>query len=159
MLLVVADTSPIRYLVQIGHIDLLHDLFDTVHVPVEVARELSDPSAPRPVQEWINAPPDWLVVSNASGSGHPALAALDPGEKAAITLGLELKADLILIDERKGAAAASVVGLQTTGTLGVLDLAARRNFIDLAKSIDELKATNFRYRQSMIDALLDELKR
>jgi predicted nucleic acid-binding protein len=46
MLLVIADTSPIRYLVQIGHIDLLHSLFQTVSIPTGVAGELSDPSAP-----------------------------------------------------------------------------------------------------------------
>ncbi len=46
MLLVIADTSPIRYLVQIGHIDLLHNLFEAVSIPAEVAREPGDPRLP-----------------------------------------------------------------------------------------------------------------
>ena len=56
MLVVIADTSPIRYLVQIGHIDLLHRLFAAVSIPAEVARELSDPSAPPAVRAWIESP-------------------------------------------------------------------------------------------------------
>ncbi len=58
-------------------------------------------------------------------SDDPSLAALDEGEKAAIALGLSLSADLVLIDERRGAAAARGKGFEVTGTLGVLDLAAR----------------------------------
>jgi predicted nucleic acid-binding protein len=41
-----------------------------------------------------------------------------------------------------------------TGTLGVLDLAARRGLIDLAEAFARLKATSFHYRQGLLDALL-----
>jgi hypothetical protein len=40
MRLVVADTSPIRYLVRIGLSDLLRRLFERILVPVVVANEL-----------------------------------------------------------------------------------------------------------------------
>lgn len=73
MLLVIADTSPIRYLIQIGHINLLHSLFQAVSIPTEVARELSDPSAPPAVQAWIRTPPIWLTVHEAAGTDDPAL--------------------------------------------------------------------------------------
>lgn len=154
VLVVIADTSPIRYLVQIGHIDLLHRLFAAVTIPTEVARELGDPSAPPAVQAWIQAPPDWLNVTEARDEGDPALSHLDPGERAAIALGIALKADLILIDERRGYAAAVRKGIEVTGTLGILDLAAKRQWIDLSEAIDRLKKTNFRYRKEIIEALL-----
>jgi predicted nucleic acid-binding protein len=154
MRLVIADTSPIRYLVQIGHIDLLRRLFETVSIPIEVARELGDPSAPLTVQEWIESPPTWLHVLEAVDNDDPSLAALDPGERAAISLGIALKADLILIDERKGRAAALNMGLETTGTLGILDLAARRKLIDLRSAVERLKQTNFRYRREIVEGLL-----
>ena len=41
-----------------------------------------------------------------------------------------------------------------TGTLGVLDRAARRGLIDLAAALTRLKATNFRCRPEIMDALL-----
>ena len=47
-------------------------------------------------------------------------------------------------------------GFEVTGTLGVLRLAARRGLIDLVDTLAKLKRTNFRYRQKMIDDLLDE---
>jgi len=71
-------------------------------------------------------------------------------------LALFLKADLILIDDRKGASVARTKGFEITGTLGVLDLAARRRLIDLKDALDRLKSTNFRYRQAIMDQLLDQ---
>lgn len=94
----------------------------------------------------------------AEATDDPALASLDPGERAAIALGISLKADLILIDERKGSFAALSKGFETTGTLGILDLAARRGFIDLRDAIERLKQTNFRYRQEIIDQIFSKLK-
>lgn len=48
----------------------------------------------------------------------PGLAALDSGERSAISLAIALQADLILIDERRGYAAVVNKGLEATGTLG-----------------------------------------
>jgi predicted nucleic acid-binding protein len=81
---------------------------------------------------------------------------LGAGERAAITLALSLHADLILIDERKGTNVALAKGFEVTGTLGVLSLAAHQGFVDLADSFARLKRTNFRYRQEIMDALLDQ---
>jgi len=158
MLLVIADTSPIRYLVQIGQIDLLCQLFEKVSIPIEVAEELRHPSAPSAVQSWINEPPAWLNVQEVSEIDDPELKALDPGERSAITLGISLKADLILIDERKGNAVALSKGFETTGTLGILDLAAKRRLINLRDVVDRLKRTNFRYRPEIIEAMLAQGK-
>ena len=46
MRLVVADTSPIFYLLSIGHIDLLERLFGKVFVPDAVYQELCHPNGP-----------------------------------------------------------------------------------------------------------------
>src|SRR5271170_7495678 len=99
MLLVVADTGPIRYLVQIDQIDLLARLFEEIVIPAVVADELRHPSAPAAVQAWISDPPAWLKVLPVTDVDDPFLKALDPGERAAIALGISLKADLILIDD------------------------------------------------------------
>lgn len=125
MLLVVADTSPIRYLVEIGHVGILPQLFERIFIPSLVYEELRHPSAPAPVRTWVNALPAWLEVLPVTVSDDPAFQALDDGEKSALTLGMTLGADLILIDDRKGAAVALQKGFQITGTLGLLR--ARRN--------------------------------
>ena len=51
---------------------------------------------------------------------------LDERERPAIALAIAVEADLALMDEQDGAAVAGRKGLAATGTLGVLDLAARR---------------------------------
>ena len=145
MLLVVADTSPVRYLVQIGLIELLARLFEEIKLPSIVAEELRHPSAPAAVRAWIEDLPEWVKVLTAPESDDPILGKLDPGERAAIALGLSLKADLTLIDERKGTAAALTKGFEVTGTLGVLDLAATRGLVNLRDALDRLTSTNFGY--------------
>jgi len=58
------------------------------------------------------------------------------------------------MDDQEGVAVARREGLVVTGTLGVLDLAARRAMVNLAEAFARLKATSFYYRQGVLDALL-----
>jgi predicted nucleic acid-binding protein len=99
--------------------------------------------------------PSWLDVRPAHpGADDVAVAKLDEGERAAIALALAVKAELMLMDDREGVGVARGRGLAVTGTLGVLDLAARCGLIDLAAAFERLKATTFYYRQGLLDALL-----
>jgi predicted nucleic acid-binding protein len=106
MRLVVADTSPIFYLLSIGQIELLPRLFTTVFVPDAVHKELCHPTAPPRLQEWIAERPSWLEEMPVDLIDDAALQPLGAGERAAITLALSMHADLILIDERKGTSVA-----------------------------------------------------
>ncbi len=153
---VIADTSPIFYLLSIGQIDLLPRLFGRIVVPDAVYKELSHPSAPRMIREWAAATPEWAEVVPVDAIDDAALQTLGAGERAAITLALSLHADLILIDERKGTNVALRKGFEVTGTLGILQLAARRKLVNLADAFAHLKRTSFRYRQELMDELLRE---
>src|SRR5262245_53166027 len=106
--------------------------------------------------DWITQPPPWLEVrpNPHPDSGDRIMVALDDGEQASIALALAVGADLILMDDREGVAVARGKGLAVTGTLGVLDLAARRGIINLADAFTRLKATSFYFRQGLLDALL-----
>lgn len=46
------------------------------------------------VQAWIKTAPDWLTIHDAADIEDPVLNTLDTGERAAIALGIALKADL-----------------------------------------------------------------
>ncbi len=83
---------------------------------------------------------------------------LDDGERAAIALAELIHADLLLMDERKGVRVSLQKGFEVTGTLGILDLAARRGLIDLGECFNRLKATNFRYRPEMMADLLERFR-
>jgi predicted nucleic acid-binding protein len=156
MRLVVADTGPLNYLVLIGAIEVLPKLFEQILVPVAVYGELAHADAPAPVRAFIAQKPAWLEVrANPDRTNDDAFGlTLDEGERAAITLATSIGADLILIDDREGVAVAYRHGLTVTGTLGVLDLAARRGLLDLSTSFARLRATNFRYPPEIMDALL-----
>jgi len=156
MRLVVADTGPINYLVLIDAIGVLPKLFERIFAPVAVHAELIDTEAPEKVRAWIGQAPAWLEVRPNPESNNGSLdeRTLDEGERAAIALALAISADLVLMDDRAGVAVAQQHGLAVTGTLGVLELAARRGLIDLASALTRLKTTNFRYPPDLIDALL-----
>lgn len=155
MRVVVADTGPLHYLVLVGCIDVLPQLFTAVTIPTAVHAELLHPGAPPLVWDWAADPPPWLVVSAAPTREHGLSGRLDAGERAAIDLALSLQADLVLMDDRAGAAAASASGLDVIGTIGVLDRAALRGLVEIGPVVARLKATNFRYRPQLLDALLD----
>ena len=67
MKLVIADTGPINYLLLIGHIEILPELFEKVILPSSVKDELSNPETPVTVRHWISAPPQWLEIRRAGG--------------------------------------------------------------------------------------------
>ena len=153
MKLVIADTGPINYLLLIGSIDILPALFQTVILPPAVRNELGHPDSPDMVRNWIAAPPPWLEVHHTRGPN--AVAGLGAGETEAITLAVELDADLVLMDDRRGVRAARDKGIEVTGTLGILVLAGKHGILNLAEAFDRLKRTSFRYPPNVMDQFLD----
>ena len=130
-MIVVSNTSPINYLILIGQIDLLPELFRQITIPQAVYSELSDTEAPNPVQTWIADPPAWLKIQSTSQASETRIDLLDPGESAAILLAQALNADLLLLDDMKARRVSTARGLSIAGTLGVLDRAATMKLIDL----------------------------
>ena len=80
----------------------------------------------------------------------PKLQHLDRGEREAISLAASLSVGSVLIDERKGRLAARERGLAVSGTLGVLDLAARRGLVTLSEALWRLEGTTFRVSPRLI---------
>ena len=153
MAVVVADTGPPHYLLLVEQIGLLPELFGRVTVPTSVHAELLHPGAPALVRRWAASPSAWLTVAPASAPDDPVFGRLDDGEAAAIALALDTGADLVLMDDCAGVAIAREKGLTVIGTIGILDLAAGRDLIDIAAVVARLKSTNFRYRPALPDEL------
>ena len=155
MKVVVADASPINYLILIDCIDVLHSLYGWVVIPTEVLDELTADGAPAMVQSWIRTRPDWIEVESAP-EGTILDLMLDAGEAAAIRLALAEPDCLLLIDELEGRNAASKLQISTTGTLGVLVEAARVGLIELRSALENLQRTNFRVSQALIAQILTD---
>src|SRR3989442_11830616 len=101
-MIVVSDTTPLNYLVLVGKQDILPLMFGQVIVPEAVMRELQSAAAPPEVRQWLNSRPAWLETKQAAMRPDTNLSHLDEGEREAIQLAKELKADLLMIDERAG---------------------------------------------------------
>jgi predicted nucleic acid-binding protein len=83
-MIVVSDTTPLRYLVFIELDHILPRLFGAVYTPSEVMAELQRSKNPilEPVRQWTSSPPEWIVV------------------KEPTTVAEGLRRDLLVLDTR-----------------------------------------------------------
>ena len=154
-MIVVSNTSPLNYLRLIGAVDLLPQLFGSVHIPVAVHDELMAAATPALVRKWVRKPPSWLHVAEVTHHNDAQLDSLHRGERDAILLAEDLGADLLLLDERMARTLAAERGLKIAGTLGVLNQAGARGLIDIPEAVDKLRQTTFRAAPSLYRWLLE----
>jgi len=155
---VVSNASPLITLARIGHLDSLHKLYETVHIPSEVYNEVVIAGAGMPGAASV-ANVDWLHVTPVQDAEGLAKAivrtGLGRGEISAIFLAKELVADLTLMDERKGRRLALEEGLSVVGCIGILEEMYRRDEIkDLRQVYQELIRQNIRVDLRTLQASL-----
>ena len=78
-MIVIADTSPLHYLVLLEYAEVLQHLYGRVIIPRAVVRELQAERTPPGVRQWIANPPSWLEVREITVPPDPALADPKPG--------------------------------------------------------------------------------
>lgn len=120
MLVVVSDTSPVRALAHLGHLELLRDLFERVLLPPAVVAELLYPAGSLTAVDVTRISFLEQRTPMRLERVQEFLKTLDPGEAEALALAEEVGAHLVLIDEAAGRAAALNSGLAVMGTLGLL---------------------------------------
>jgi predicted nucleic acid-binding protein len=132
-MIIVSDTSVITNLKQIGQLEILEKLFKRVIVPQKVSEELLRIEG----RDQLFEENSWLEVRETLNKPlyEKLLKRVDPGEAESIALALENKADLLLIDEKKGRKVAEEYGLAITGLVGILIDAKSKNYINDIKSL------------------------
>jgi predicted nucleic acid-binding protein len=143
-MIVVADTSPLNYLIRLGYEDMLHEIYGQILVPVAVMRELRHPDAPLEVHSWASSRPEWLEEIDVTVIDETLAQELGAGEREAISLALERRADVLLIDERAGREQAIARNIPVAGTLAILLQAALLRRFDFPASLAQLKKFGFR---------------
>jgi predicted nucleic acid-binding protein len=156
-MIVVADTTPLNYLILIDHIDILEKLFSRRLIPHAVHDELMDVNAPTGVRSWGMSPPVWLEVLSPSGNAGILALNLDRGESEAIHLAQELHSDWLLIDEAAGREEARRRGLRTIGTLGILRNSHGLRLLDLDEALTRLRKTGFHVSERVLRALRESV--
>jgi uncharacterized protein len=137
-MIVVSDTSPILSLALIERLELLRDLYGTIVIPQAVRAEIisTNQGGAREV-----AQADWIITRPIDPDMvlKLLLREVDRGEAEAIGLAVQLKADVLLIDERKARHLAAYLELGVVGLLDVLQEAKQRHLITRVKPVlDEL---------------------
>lgn len=135
-MIVVSDTSPLMNLAAIGQLGLLEQLLGKVLIPEAVLQELSIMGLEQFGTKEIQKLP-WIETRSVTNRTlvDSLLLELAKGEAEAIALATEMRADLLLLDERLARRAASRLGLRFTGLLGLLIEAKHRGFIVAVKPV------------------------
>jgi predicted nucleic acid-binding protein len=148
-MLIVSDTSPLRYLVELGAIEFLPRLYGDILTTPSVLQELSQARFPEVVTRWASYPPLWLLIQSPVQTKF--LDILDIGEASALSLAIERHADVLLVDERKATGVAKSNGMRTAGTLAVLRDTALAGLIDFHMTMRRLTTeTQFRHTDALI---------
>ncbi|MFP4436828.1 MAG: DUF3368 domain-containing protein [Chloroflexaceae bacterium] len=140
-MIVVSNTSPIVNLAVIGHLDLLHKLYNRIIIPTAVYNEIVVVGAGKAGAVEVQAG-QWFEVRQVANtlSLQKLRQILDAGEAEAVVLAGEIPADLLLIDEHKGRTVAAQSGIKITGLLGLLIVAKQRGYISAVKPVlDDLR--------------------
>ena len=125
---IISNTSPLLYLHQIQQIDLLAKIYHRFLVPPAVEKELQEGARLGVDVPDLDIP--WLEITPIGDFETPKrVSRLGAGEAEAITLGLQFREVLLLLDDRAGRREASALGLQSIGTLGVLVNAKRAGLV------------------------------
>ena len=134
-MVVVADTSPLTALIHLKKIYLIHMLYGEVYIPSTVAAELNslvrfgyDISFLNEDEYIIRKPKNEMFIKHLSEH-------LDEGEAEAIALATELKADLLLIDEKMGKQYAEAQNIACKAVVGVLIEAKQHELVQLVKPL------------------------
>ncbi|MEM7516498.1 MAG: DUF3368 domain-containing protein [Planctomycetota bacterium] len=154
--IVVVNTTPIITLALLNRLDLLRDLYGSVHIPPAVYDEVLAGGPDRPGGSQLHAAP-WIKRTQLQDPRRADLISdLDRGEAEVIALAQETAAALVIIDERLGRRHAKRLGLSITGTLGVLLRAKSEGILPkVAPLIETLQQDGIRLGQGLVDRALE----
>ena len=135
MSVVIADASCLILLTNLDKLDILAMIYGDVWITQAVRAEYG---LPLPSFISVHDPIDLVTLNSL-------LQSLDPGEASSIALAIENPGCRIIIDEKKGRRVALSMGLDLTGTLGVLTEAAKINLLKIdAQVVEKLEFLGFR---------------
>ena len=137
---IISDTSCLIVLSRIQRLDLLKDLYESILITEEVAREFGEEL------------PSWVEIKKVQNTANLRVLKniVDLGEASAIALALELDDTLLIVDDLKGRKEAQRLGLKITGLMGVLLKCKQENIISEVKPIlIAIKEASFRISEKI----------
>jgi len=144
---IISDTSCFIVLTNIGELELLQKTYGQVITTAEVAAEYGDV-----LPAWVK-----IEIPSDKTRQHILELQLDKGEASAIALALENPDSTIILDDYKARRVAEQLGLDTTGTIGVIIKAKKKGIISSVKPyFTKLKTTGFHLSADLENTALKE---
>ena len=132
---IISDTSCLIVLTNIGELDLLHRVYGEIVTTIDIAIEYGETL------------PDWIEIISVKDKLKQQLLEMqiDKGESSAIALALETPNSTVILDDFKARKIAERLGINFTGTLGVIIKAKIAGVIPSIKPLlKKIKQTDFR---------------
>jgi predicted nucleic acid-binding protein len=158
-MIVVSNTTPLIGLASIGRLDLLRELFGEIHIPQTVYAETVTSGHEEGSAKPSVANAEWIHVAIVQDrlAVNVLLDEMDLGEVETIILAGEMKADWVLMDEKKGRRKLAQLNLPKIGTLGILLKAKQLGLISAIKpEIEKLQESSFSISQSVVEEVLKQ---
>jgi len=157
---IVSDSSPLMALSVIEKLYLLKNKFGEIIIPDAVWTEITvEGRHKKGTDDILRA--DWIKVESLQNTmlAKSLEKDIDYGESEAIALGMEISADIILLDDKLARTLAVNLGLNILGTLGILIWARKMGLIEnLRTELHNLLIhANFRMSQNLISKALREV--
>jgi len=146
---IISDTSCFVVLANIGELDLLHKTYEKVITTFEIAAE------------YGQTLPEWVEIRSATDKYRQQILELqlDKGEASAIALAIEIPESTLILDDYKARKIAERLGLEITGTIGVIVKAKIRGVIpSIRPYLNKIKQTDFRLTPELEQQALSEAR-
>lgn len=154
---VVSNSTPLIALARIRRFHLLRELFSHVSIPAAVYEEVVNAGRGRAgMVEVTNA--QWIILHRVRNIDLVDFLkiSLDAGEAETIALAKEVGAGLVLLDDNDGRNIAESVGINFTGTIGIMLRYYHGKPADFKVALDELMAQGFRLSRTEYRKIIDQ---
>ena len=146
---IISDTSCFIILSKIEELDLLQKLYGQIVTTSDIAEEFGETL------------PNWVTIEKVTDKYRQQILEMqiDKGESSAIALALEIPDCTLIIDDFKARKIAQNLGLNFTGTIGIIIKAKLNGIIPSIKPyLEKIKETNFRISAEIELQALKEAK-
>jgi len=158
---VISNSSPLIALSSIKELDLIRKLWGRIIIPRAVFTETVIAGKKKPGSSQIPvACKSWIKVTNVKNKQEVVAlqAVLDEGEAEVITLGQEVKADLLLLDNKEPRLFARTLNLGVLGTIGIIKMAWRKGLVvDPVSKLQQLRQKGFWIEDVLFNKILSDL--
>jgi len=166
---VVSDSTPLIYLAKIGSLDLVKHVFQKIFIPKAVFSEAVTQGKALSISDAFiieKSIGTWIIKEKVKPEVDAEYHFLDTntrlgfGEKEALKLCKQLRADYFIVDDKEARRVSGMLNIKPIGTCSIIVQAHRQGSItsrEALRVLNELVKVGFRISPTVYRRVLDEL--